>query len=121
MSAIIEQYHDDYGIKWPLNVAPYHAVVVPINYSDENMKKVADTLYSNLKSLGVEVILDDRDDRPGFKFKDWELIGIPYMIIAGKRANEGIVELKNRHTLEKVEITIEEAVEIISKAIKNIK
>ena len=121
MSAIIEQYHDDYGIKWPLNVAPYHAVVVPINYNDENMKTVADKLYCDLKANGVEVILDDRDDRPGFKFKDWELIGIPYMIIAGKRACEGIVELKNRHTLEKVEVTIEEAVNIISNEVRKIK
>ena len=121
MSAIIEQYHDDYGIKWPLNVAPYHAVIVPINYNDENMKLVADELYSKLKENHVEVILDDRDDRPGFKFKDWELIGIPYMVVSGKRASEGIVELKNRHTLEKIEVTKEEAIEIITNAIKNIK
>ena len=121
MSAIIEQYHDDFGIKWPLNVAPYHAVIVPINYNDENMKTVADELYTKLKANKVEVILDDRDDRPGFKFKDWELIGIPYMVVAGKRASEGIVELKNRHTLEKVEVTIEEAISIISEAVNNIK
>ena len=85
------------------------------------MKTVADKLYCDLKANGVEVILDDRDDRPGFKFKDWELIGIPYMIIAGKRACEGIVELKNRHTLEKIEVTIEEAVNIISNEVRKIK
>ena len=121
MSAIIEQYHDDYGIKWPLNVAPYHAVIVPINYNDGCMKEVADKLYSSLKENKVEVILDDRDDRPGFKFKDWELIGIPYMVIAGKRANEGIVELKNRQTLEKTEVTIEEAIEVITQAVNKIR
>ena len=120
MSAIIEQYHDDFGIKWPLNVAPYHAVIVPINYNDENMKNVADKLYSKLREEKVEVILDDRDDRPGFKFKDWELIGIPYMVVSGKKASEGIVELKNRHTLEKVEVTVEEAIKIITDAVKNI-
>lgn len=114
MSAIIEQYHDDFGIKWPINVAPYHAAIVPINYNDESMKFAADKLYIELKKNNIEVILDDRDDRPGFKFKDWELIGIPYMVIAGKRANEGIVELKNRQTLEKVEVTIEEAINIIT-------
>ena len=121
MSAIIEQYHDDFGIKWPLNVAPYHAVVVPINYNDENMKKVADEIYSALRKNNVEVILDDRDDRPGFKFKDWELIGIPYMVVSGKKASEGIVELKNRHTLEKVEVTIEEAIKVITEAVNNIR
>ena len=121
MSAIIEQYHDDFGIKWPLNVAPYHAVVVPINYNDENMKKVADEIYSSLRKNNVEVILDDRDDRPGFKFKDWELIGIPYMVVSGKKASEGIVELKNRHTLEKTEVTIEEAIKVITEAVNNIR
>lgn len=120
MSAIIEQYHDDFGIKWPLNVAPYHAVIVPINYNDENMRNVADKLYSKLREEKVEVILDDRDDRPGFKFKDWELIGIPYMVVSGKKASEGIVELKNRHTLEKVEVTVEEAIKVITDAVKNI-
>ena len=121
MSAIIEQYHDDFGIKWPLNVAPYHAVIVPINYNDASMKEVADKIYGALKGNKVEVILDDRDDRPGFKFKDWELIGIPYMVVAGKRASEGIVELKNRHTLEKVEVTIEEAIQIITAAVNEIR
>ena len=121
MSAIIEQYHDDFGIKWPLNVAPYHAVVVPINYNDENMKNVADRVYSDLRNNGVEVILDDRDERPGFKFKDWELIGIPYMIVSGKKASEGIIELKNRHTLEKVEMTVEDAINLIVNEVKKIR
>ena len=110
MSSIIEQYHDEYGIKWPLNVAPYHAVVVPINYNDETMKDAADKIYDELRKSHAEVILDDRDAKPGFKFKDWELIGIPYMIIVGKRASEGICEFKNRATLEKEEITFEEAI-----------
>ena len=110
LSSIIEQHHDDFGIKWPLNVAPYHAVVVPINYKDETMKAGAEKIYQELLAQGVEVILDDRDAKPGFKFKDWELIGIPYMIVVGKRAAEGICEFKNRATLEKEEITFEEAI-----------
>ncbi len=117
MSSIIEQYHDEYGIKWPLNVAPYHVVIVPINYNDELMKEKADMIYNELRKSHVEVILDDRDAKPGFKFKDWELIGIPYMIIIGKRASEGICEFKNRATLEKEEITFEEAIN----RIKNLK
>ena len=71
MSSIIEQYHDEFGIKWPLNVAPYHAVVVPVNYKDETMRNLAEDIYQKLQDLNVEVILDDRDERPGFKFKDW--------------------------------------------------
>lgn len=119
MSSIIEQYHDEFGIKWPINVAPYHAVVVPISYQDETMKKASDEIYESLKKNKVEVILDDRNAKPGFKFKDWELIGIPYMIIVGKRANEGICELKNRQTLEKVEVSFQEAINIVLEAIKN--
>ena len=112
LQSIVEQYHDDFGIKWPLNVAPYHAVIVPINYNDEEQKKLADLAYSKLIGK-AEVVLDDRNAKPGFKFKDWELIGIPYMIVCGKRSNEGIVEFKNRETLEKVELPIEEAIERI--------
>lgn len=121
MSSIIEQYHDDFGIKWPLNVAPYHAVVVPINYQDPTMKEKAEFIYNALKQAKVEVILDDRDERPGFKFKDWELIGIPYIITVGRRAGEDIVEFKNRHTMEKVEKTIDEAISIIKNAVIEMK
>lgn len=116
MAAIVEQYHDEHGIKWPVNVAPYEAVIVPINCKDEVQFELANKMYSSLLST-VEVILDDRDAKPGFKFKDWELIGIPYMIICGKRSDEGIVELKKRQTLEKVEVTYEEAISIVTKEI----
>ena len=121
MSSIIEQYHDEFGIKWPLNVAPYHAVVVPINYKDETMKAVAENVYEQLKANRVEVILDDRDERPGFKFKDWELIGIPYIIVVGRRAGEGICEFKVRQTMEKTEIEVNKAIEIVTNAVKEIK
>ena len=120
MSSIIEQHHDEFGIKWPLNVAPYHVVVVPVKYQDEAQKALADKIYEELKKARVEVILDDRNAGFGFKAKDWELIGIPYMVVSGKKASEGIVELKNRHTLEKVEVTVEEAIKIITDAVKNI-
>lgn len=119
MQSIVEQYHDEYGIQWPLNVAPYHAVIVPINYNDEDQQALSIKIYDMLKSK-AEVILDDRNAKPGFKFKDWELIGIPYMIICGKRSNEGIVELKDRKTLEKQELPLEEAVSIILRAIEEL-
>jgi len=113
LQSIIDQNHDEFGIKWPLNVAPYHIVVVPVNYKDEEMKSLANTIYNELNNQKQEVILDDRDYKPGFKFKDWDLIGIPYMIIVGRRANEGIVEVKNRYTNEKVEMNYTEAVEFV--------
>ena len=121
LSSIIEQHHDDFGIKWPLNVAPYHAVVVPINYKDETMKAGAEKIYQELKSQGVEVILDDRDAKPGFKFKDWELIGIPYIITVGRLAGEEICEFKTRSTMEKVELPFNDAINTIVEAVKNIK
>ncbi len=121
MSSIIEQNHDDAGIIWPLNVAPYHVVIVPINYDDELIKAGSDYLYDALSKNHVEVILDDRDAKAGFKFKDWELIGIPYIITVGKRATDKICELKMRKTLEKVELAYDEAVDKISQIVKETK
>ena len=120
LQSIVEQYHDEAGIKWPLIVAPYHVVIVPINYNDADQKALADSLYDALKGK-AEVILDDRNERPGFKFKDWELIGIPYMIICGKRSNESVVEFKDRATLIKEEINSAEAINRVLENISNIK
>lgn len=119
LQSIVDQYHDEFGIKWPLNVAPYHVVIVPIAYSDESQKNLADQIYSTF-SKSVEAVLDDRNAKPGFKFKDWELMGIPYMIICGKRSNEGIVELKNRSTLVKTEMNFKEAIALIEQKVSEI-
>ena len=119
MSAIIEQYHDEFGIKWPLNVAPYHVVIVPAKYTDEAQKELADKMHDILNE-NTEVILDDRDASLGFKMKDFELIGIPYIIIVGRRANEGIVELKDRSTNEKIELPYMDAIKVVVDAVKNI-
>ena len=121
MAAIIEQYHDEAGIIWPLQVAPYQAVIVPINYKDESQSKLANEIYEKMKKEHVEVILDDRDAKPGFKFKDWELIGIPYMIICGKKSSENIVEFKVRSNVNnKEEISVEDAISRVSSAIKDL-
>jgi len=109
MQSIIDQNHDEYGIKWPVNVAPYHVVVVPVDYNNETIKEVADKLYSSLLSNGLEVVLDDRDAKPGFKFKDWDLIGLPYIVVVGKRAGENIVEVKTRSTGVKQELEVNQA------------
>ncbi len=119
LQAIVEQYHDEFGIKWPINVAPYHAVIVPVKYEDIEQKELADKVYNILvDETNVETILDNRKAGLGFKLKDWELIGIPYAIIIGKRASEGIVELKNRHTGVKEEVSFDKAIEIIKNEVK---
>ena len=110
MAAVVEQSHDDNGIIWPENIAPYKVIILIMATKDETQVKVANDLYDRLNALGVECILDDRDERPGVKFKDSELIGIPYRVNVGKKAAEGIVELKNRKTGEQVELTIDELI-----------
>lgn len=120
MSAIVEQNHDEFGIIWPLNVAPYHVVIIPINYQDDQMQVLSDKIHDELNKNHVEVVLDDRAQKAGFKFKDWELIGIPYQIIVGRRASEGIVELKDRRTLEKVEMNYLDAINFIKEKVDNI-
>ncbi len=122
LQAIVEQNHDDFGIKWPLICAPYHLAIVPVKYEDEAMKELADKMYEYvLNNTKIEVVLDDRKAGLGFKLKDWELMGLPYSIVVGKRASEGIVELKNRQTNEKVELPYMEAINIVNEAVKNIK
>lgn len=119
MAAIVEQYHDEYGIKWPLNVAPYHVVIVPVNYQDPDQQRLAIDMYDVFKKSKIEVVLDDRNAKPGFKFKDWELIGIPFMIICGKRSSEDIVEFKVRTTLDRQEIYASKAIEEVINSVKN--
>lgn len=112
-AAAVERYHDENGIIWPVALAPYHVTVVPVNVKDELQMKVANELYESLLAKGVEAVLDDRDERPGVKFKDADLIGFPYRITVGKTIQEdqgGLVEFKTRKTSEMVTIKPEEAV-----------
>ena len=119
-AAAIEAHHDENGIKWPLAIAPYHVVIVPVNIQDELQMKVANSLYDVLKSAGVEVVLDDRDERAGVKFKDADLIGFPFRITVGKTISEGLVECKIRESGEMVKITPEEAKQNIIDAVMSI-
>ncbi len=112
LASIVEQYHDENGIIWPLNVAPYHTVIIPIRYQNEQ-QELADEIYKKLQEKHVEVILDDRNVQAGVKFKDWDLIGIPMQITIGKRATEGIVEFKLRNENQKKELTVAEAIDFI--------
>jgi len=100
-AAAIEQHYDGDGIIWPMSIAPYHVEIVPMNVSDEATVKVAGELYRALSERGIEVILDDRDERPGVKFKDADLIGIPLRVVVGpKGLSRGKVELKPRGSQE---------------------
>ena len=110
LAAIVEQHHDEDGIIWPMSVAPYHVIVTLVKPEDEEQAAVAENIYKTLQSAGVEVLLDDRKERPGVKFKDADLLGIPVRITVGKRAPEGIVEYKLRRDAEKSEKSIEEAI-----------
>lgn len=116
--AMIEQHHDDDGIVFPLQVAPYHAVIVPVNYNDEAQKDLAESIYEKLSSQHVETVLDDRLLKIGFKLKDWELIGIPNIIIVGRRASENIIEYKDRKINDKVEMSSDEVVDKIVNLVK---
>ena len=118
-AAAVEAHYDEHGIKWPISIAPYHVVIVPVNIQDKLQMETAEKMYEELKKAGVEVVLDDRDERAGVKFKDADLIGFPYRITVGKTINEGLVEYKTRETgeIEKVkpEIAVEHLVEIVKK------
>lgn len=114
LAAVVEQHHDENGIIWPMSVAPYHVIITLINPDDEAQAKVADDLYKELSKAGVEVLLDDRKERPGVKFKDADLLGIPVRITVGKLAADGQVEYKLRRDADKEVLTAEEA---LSKAI----
>ena len=115
LAAVVEQHHDENGIIWPMSVAPYHAIVTLVKPEDEVQAEVAEKIYNQLKAAHVEVLLDDRKERPGVKFKDADLLGIPVRITVGKLAGEGKVEYKLRRDAEKEELTVEDA---ISKAIE---
>ena len=116
MAAMAEQNADENGINWPKDFAPFQCAIVIISTKSEEQVEAAEKLYSELKAKGIDVLLDDRDARPGVKFKDMDLIGIPYRITVGKGISEGKVELKSR-TGEKQEVSIDEAVDAMIRAL----
>lgn len=108
MASVIEQCHDDWGIIWPLTIAPYHIIVVPVNVNDEELMPVAEEIYTTLKKK-YEVLIDDRDERAGVKFKDADLIGIPIRVTVGKSyKEEGLIELKERREKDKILVKLDE-------------
>ena len=114
IAASVETRHDADGILWPLALAPYEVVVLPLNVSDETVWSAAKEIYKELKDRGVDVILDDRDARAGFKFKDADLIGFPLRVVIGHRGlKEGLVELKWREDQDSSNVSRTEVVDVV--------
>jgi prolyl-tRNA synthetase len=119
VAAGIEQNYDENGIVWPMPLAPYHVIITPVNVNEKNIMDAAENLYNSIKTLGIDVIFDDRDERAGVKFKDAELIGIPLRITIGqKNLSQGNVELKIRKTGENKLYSLQEIVQKIKQIIE---
>jgi len=121
LAAIVEQHHDQNGIIWPMAIAPYQAIITVVKTDEAEQMALGEALYEELKSAGVDVLLDDRDERAGVKFKDADLIGIPIRITVGRGAAERLVEFKKRDCQDKEDMTVEEAMrrvkqEVLGKA-----
>ncbi len=123
LAAAIEQNHDTNGIIWPFPIAPFQVHILPINYKEEQIRAVTDVLYEDLSRHGTEVLLDDRDERPGVKFKDADLIGVPLRVTIGAKGLEkGCVEVRWRREGRVEEFPVGEArqklEEIVKEALK---
>ena len=110
MAAIIEQHHDENGIIWPIAVAPYHVMITVMKPEDWVQAEIAEEIYQTLRKASVEVLIDDRKERPGVKFKDADLLGIPIRITVGRGAADGMIEYKMRRDADKTEMTVEEGI-----------
>ncbi|MBR5290658.1 MAG: proline--tRNA ligase [Erysipelotrichaceae bacterium] len=110
MAAVAEQYCDENGLKWPVSVAPYEVAIVLISGKDEVQTALSEKLYADMKKAGIDVLLDDRDERPGVKFKDMDLIGVPYRLTVGKKAAENMVEFKSRDGQISMDLNADDAV-----------
>ena len=119
VAAAIEQQHDDQGILWPMTIAPFHVIIIPVNVKDESIAKAGEELYRELEEAGLEVLLDDRDERAGVKFNDADLIGIPVRVTIGpKSLAAGNLEIRMRKTGEVQTIPVKEAKSFIKDLVK---
>jgi prolyl-tRNA synthetase len=114
MAAAVEQNHDENGIIWSFPLAPFQVLLLPINYKEKAVREVTDDLYQKLSQNGLEVLLDDRDERPGVKFKDADLIGVPIRVTVGaKGLQKGIVEVRKRLGGETADVSLADAAQKI--------
>ena len=117
LASIIEEHHDEKGLVWPMTIAPYHVAIVPIKY-DGTMKEVCDEMYEKLQSAGIEVLLDDRNERPGVKFNDMDLLGIPVRIVVGEK-NLPNVEVKFRNEADSTLMDVQTAITTATEKVRN--
>ena len=117
MAALVEQNADENGINWPAHIAPFQCAVVVISMKDEVQAQLGDRLHDELIKAGIDTVLDDRDERPGVKFKDMELIGVPFRITVGRKAKDGIVEIKPR-VGDSIEVSADDAAAEIRKLLE---
>ena len=123
LGAAIEQGHDERGIIWPISMAPFEVVICPVGYDKSDVvREAANHLYQELLAAGIDVVLDDRGERPGAMFADWELIGVPYRVVIGERSlKEGQVEFQGRRDNAAQLIPLKSIAQTIITAINTVK
>lgn len=119
LASIIEQNNDEFGMILPVSIAPYEVSIVLIDSKDEEQLKIAEKIYNELKNNGIDVLMDNRDERPGVKFKDMDLIGIPLRITIGKKIKDNLVEVKERTSKEFKDINIDDVIAYTTKYIND--
>ena len=121
-AAAVEQSHDEDGIIWPITIAPFTVIILPLNMNHEKTREVSEKLYSELTRKGIDTLIDDRSERAGVKFKDADLIGIPIQVVVGERGlKENRLEIKDRKTKHREMVGLDEAIDYIVKAIEDLK
>ncbi|MCD6550836.1 proline--tRNA ligase [Thermotoga sp.] len=121
MAAVVEHFHDENGMIWPLSIAPYTVIVDILNVNDPDQKRVGEEIYRALMEKGEEVVLDDREVSPGFKFKDADLIGFPIRINVGRSLKNGVVELKKRYSSELVRVNVQNGLNLLFETLDRMK
>jgi prolyl-tRNA synthetase len=111
--AAAEQRHDANGLSLPPAIAPFEVIVVPVNVGDATQRSAAEDIDSQAREAGFDVLLDDRDERPGVKFKDADLIGVPFRVTVGKKVTTGMVEVRDRSTGQTTDVNMNEIVEFL--------
>jgi len=111
--AAAEQRHDANGLVLPSAIAPFDVIVVPVNVGDAAQRSAAEDIYAKARETGLDMLLDDREERPGVKFKDSDLIGVPFRVTVGKKVTTGIVEVRDRSTGQTTDVKIEEVSEFL--------
>jgi prolyl-tRNA synthetase len=116
LCAAVELFYDKDGIVLPPSIAPFHVVITPVNFADAALRSASQDLYASIKAAGLDVILDDRDERPGVKFKDNDLVGIPYRVTVGKKLPQGLVEVVERKTKKTSDVKLADVPEFLRAA-----